>query len=296
MIKAKDNFLVIETSKTSLILEIRDFDDPLTPFNKGKKFVSQYYYGFSNECPDLVPSIANIPGHGSTNDYNRNLLISSTYGNGNQKEPLLLIKNLDNTFINRFFYKEYKIFKGPKEMKGPHTRDVLETLEIVEVDDLLNIELHHYYSIVKDLDIIISKKEIRNLNKKDCNVCRLFSLELPIKSTDLSVQTFDGTWLYERSRHVTNVTSGASINQDTKKVTFPNQLPAGQYRRSGLCSHDFRSRIKCRLYGHCRCHRLRYSLFRTSGRSGTGHQIHDAHSFGFDDHPRRSQLYPQRCR
>ena len=33
---------------------------------------------------------------------------------------------------------------------GPHTRNIEETLDIVEYDEIVKIELHTYYSICKD--------------------------------------------------------------------------------------------------------------------------------------------------
>lgn len=208
MINLVDNFIILETKSTSLIFEIKDYDDSSTPFNKGKKYITQYFYGFKQEAPKLERTSSVLPGHGSNNDYNVDHLISSTYGNGNNKEVSLLIENSDNTYVNRFFYQEYNVIKGGKEVKGPHARNALETLEIIEVDDSLNLELHMYYSIFDDSDVIVSKREIINKNKKECNILRLFSLELPICSGSLSVETFDGQWLYERTRHISNVNNG----------------------------------------------------------------------------------------
>lgn len=208
MIRFENNFIIVDTINSSLVFEIKDFFDKASPFNKGKKYITQFYYGFKQGCPKLENSDNVLPSYGACDDYNSDHLISSSYGNGNQKEPLLLIDNNDKTYINRFFYKTFNIHKGSMKIKGPHTRDVLETLEIIEVDETVNLELHHHYSILKNSDVIISKKEIVNKGDKECNILRLFSLELPIKSLDLSVETFDGSWLYERNRHISRIQSG----------------------------------------------------------------------------------------
>jgi len=208
MIKIDQKFILIETKNTSLAFEIKDYNDERTPFNKGKKYVTQYYYGFKNELKNLTPTAGVLPANGSTNDYNGDKLISSTFGNGNNKECLLLIENSDNTLVNRFFYSSCRVFDGPKDIEGPKTRNVKETLEIIEVDEIANLELHHYYSIVEDSDVIVSKKEIINKSEKPCNILRAFSLELPISSVSLDVETFDGSWLYERTRHVTSIGDG----------------------------------------------------------------------------------------
>ncbi|MCQ2742892.1 MAG: alpha-galactosidase [Bacilli bacterium] len=208
MIRQQDNFLLIETNDLLLAFEIKPYEDARTPFNKGKKFITQFYYGLKENCPKLEPSALLLPAHGSNDDYNPDFFISSTYGNGNNCEPLLLIENSDNTLVNRFFYKGFNIINGPKEIKGPHTRNVKETLEVIEEDEVLGLELHHYYSLVEGSNVIASKKEVVNKGKKPCSIKRLFSLELPINSNDLEFESFDGAWLFERSRHVTEVVNG----------------------------------------------------------------------------------------
>jgi len=208
MIEIKDNFILIKTKTTSLIFEVRDFLDESTPFYKNKRFITQYYYGFTKDEPELVNTVNNLPGRGSCNDYNVNPLISSSYGNGNNLEPLLLLKNSDGTYINRFFYKGYKVIEGAKDIEGPHARKVSKTLVISEYDEVLNIELNHYYSIFEDSDVIVSKKEVVNHSSKPFNIERLFSLELPIKCNELDVASFDGSWLFERTRHISKVTNG----------------------------------------------------------------------------------------
>ena len=77
-------------------------------------------------------------------------LISSSNGNGNNTEPLVLIENADDTIINRFFYKSSRIIKGGIDTPGPHSRDVEQTIEIIEEDKEAKIELVHLFSIFKN--------------------------------------------------------------------------------------------------------------------------------------------------
>ena len=51
MIKINENIISIETTNTSLILAVLDYDDPRTPFNHNKKYVRQLYYGLTNKKP-----------------------------------------------------------------------------------------------------------------------------------------------------------------------------------------------------------------------------------------------------
>lgn len=210
MIKVTNDFLFLNTKKTSLVLEIKPFifEDVK---DTSKKFVTQRYYGNKINQPfDSREPLLQI--FGSNLDFNRDYLISSSFGDCNNLEPSLIISN-DNTYTHRFFFKEAKIIQGAKEINGPHVRNVNETLEIIEIDDISNIELHTYYSLCSDSDIITVKKEIINNSNSIINVNRLFSLMCPIEGRNIEITTLDGEWLDERNVHRTTLNSGVFINQ-----------------------------------------------------------------------------------
>lgn len=206
MIKINENIISIETRNTTLVFGVYDYDDPRTIFNQNKKEICQIYYGLTNKKPDRI-NFEYKKGHGSNDEYDLNKLIFTTNGSGNNCETSLLLKNSDGTNINRFFFKDAKIIKGGVDVLGPKTRNVSETLDIVLEDEVLNLELHIYYSVCKDSDVISVKRKLIN-HGQTCYINRLTSLECPIPSNDLRVYTFDGKWLYERSRHFVDIESG----------------------------------------------------------------------------------------
>lgn len=213
MIKFAGNFIYLETLNSLLIFEIKPFifDDPA--FNsEDKKIITQRYYGPKKDLGVLSIEKSLMNPGGSNYDYNDNNLIYSYFGDGNNNETSLLILNSDNSYTNRFYYKEAKIINGGVSVKGPHTRNVKETLDIVEVDVTSKLELHHYYSLCDDNDVISVKTEIRNNNDKDCCVERIYSLETPISSRNVKVYTYDGAWLEERYRHEVTLNSGVFVN------------------------------------------------------------------------------------
>lgn len=211
MIKVDNNFIFLETKNTLLIFEIKDYCYEYG-VSRGDKIIVQRYYGLKKDFNSLKNSKALLCPHGSCQDYNFDFNISSSFGDGNNSEFSLLILNSDNTFVNRFFYKDFSIVKE-KVMDGPRTRNVKETIDIVTYDKVANLELHHYYSICDDSDVIVSKKELVNKGEKSCNVKRLMSLQLPIDSKKLKIYTYDGEWLNERQRHEVTLNSGVFINQ-----------------------------------------------------------------------------------
>lgn len=221
MIRIENQFIYIDTKSTSMVLEVKPYLDERTDFYKDRSFVTLRYYGKkTNQTFEPSKPLINVTG--SNDDYNIDYLISSSNGNGNNEEPLVLIENTDGTIVNRFFYKSARVIKGGVDTKGPHSRDVLETLEIVEEDDFAHVELVHYFSIFKDSNVIASKKLIRNKNKKNIAVLRAFSLELPIYSKDITFYSFDGSWLFERSRHEARI-KGGSYMIDSKIGSSSNR-------------------------------------------------------------------------
>ena len=208
MIKTNDNFIYLETKNTLLVLEIMPINlKDQTFFNK-YSYIIQNYYGPKIVLCNIKPSNSLLNPFGSNDEYNLNKLISSSYGNGNNSEVSILLKNYDHSFINRFYYKEFNIIEGGVYIDGPHARNVSQTLEIVEVDDVVNLELHTYYSLFSNSDIIAVKRKLINRADEVVEIKRLFSLECPIDTRELIVNTFDGKWLYERTRHQTKLTNG----------------------------------------------------------------------------------------
>ena len=133
MIEIDKPFIAVNTKETSFIFEIKDYKDDRTSFNKGKLYITQRYYGKSIDVSSLKVSEPKVCPHGSCDDYNQDSVITSFYGDGNNKEPSILLENSDGTYVNRFFFKDAKVIKGAIEVKGPHTRNVKETLEIIRL-------------------------------------------------------------------------------------------------------------------------------------------------------------------
>ena len=213
MIKIMGDFILLETKNNYLLFEIKKYYYNNEEFNKNDKFfVTQRYFGVKKEL-DFTPIEPHILPAGSCQDTNNDFLIFSSFGNGNNAEPSLLMVNSDNSFTNRFFFKKANIIKESKLPFGPHPRDIDETLEIIEEDEFAKLELHIYYSLFKDSDVIAVYKELINKGEKPCNIKRFLSLECHIDSKDLSISTYDGKWTQERKRNTLRLNSGVFINQ-----------------------------------------------------------------------------------
>lgn len=210
MIKIAYPFIIAETLNSQIIFEIKPFDDKSSPFHKGKTYVTQRHFGKKIDVSNLASIKPNINRYGSNEDYNLDLLLSSSVGNGNNSEPSIILDTKDNSYTNRFFYKKAEVIKGEINTPGPHSRDVTETLIITEEDEVSKIEIEHIYSFFSDSDVIAVKTRLINKGD-DLIINRLCSLELPIASRNLDIYSFDGKWLKERMRHLTNLECGTYI-------------------------------------------------------------------------------------
>ena len=216
MIRFENNFIYLQSKSLTLVFEVKQFyfDNCEYQDPHNRRYIIQRYFGPTSELPECFePSKKVTPPQGSCRDYNTDYLISSSFGDGNNSEPAVIIYNSDNSFTNRFFFHSARKVEKEIKIKGPHTRNISETLEIVELDDVANIEIHHYYSVCEDSDVFVSKKVLVNNGDLPINLRRLASLEMPIEHPNVKIHSYDGAWLCERERREVYLKSGAYVNQ-----------------------------------------------------------------------------------
>ena len=210
MIKIIKPFIVLETKNTQIVFEIKPFEDSRAEFMRGKSFVIQRHYGHKINVDELQPSKPEINLGGACEDYIVEPRISSAVGDCNNNESFIILDLKEESYTNRFFYKDAEIIKGGVDVIGPHSRNVKESLIITEEDEVSKVEIQHIYSIFEDSDVIAVKTRLNN-HGDDLKINRLMSLQLPINSIDLDVYSFNGRWLFERMRTITNIKDGAFI-------------------------------------------------------------------------------------
>lgn len=237
MIKIAYPFIYLENKATSLIFEVKPFSyEEQSPFY-GKNIITIRYYGPKLKENNFAESPSFINKKGSNDHHHLESVITSTFGDGNNKTPSLLIENTNQTYINRFFFKECRVIKEPLKIIGPHARHPLETLEIIEDDDFNKVSIHTYYSLFSNSSVIAVKKKIVNQNDKPITLLKAASLELALPTHDLSVYSFDGAWLYERSRHETRLSAGTFVIDSKSGSSSHHQNPFFQI-------HDHQSDLK----------------------------------------------------
>ena len=210
MIKINFPFIVLETPNTQMVFEVKPFVDFNSDFHKEKSYIIQRHYGEKIDVSSLKPSEPQINRGGSNEDYITDPRISSSVGDGNNREPSIILEGQENSYTRRFYYKNAEIIKGGVLVEGPHARNVKETLIISEEDEISKVEIQHLYSVFEDTDVIAVKSKLINRGE-DLKIDRLCSLELPINSKHLQVYSFDGRWLQERMRHKSSIDCGSFV-------------------------------------------------------------------------------------
>ena len=232
MIKINNNNIVLNTKNTSLVIEIKSFDDNASPFILGRKYLTLFYYGLKKDEPTFNPSNQKLNWSGSCNDYSYDLNMLNTFGDCNAVEGSLLIKNVDGSFVNRFFFKNAKVIKEKVKHNYPHARNVAETLLITEEDKEAGLTLETYYSLFNDSDVIAVKRRLINNNKKSISIENISSLQLPLSSNELDIYTYDGCWTNERNRHETKLSSGVFINESVLFTSSHKHNPFVQIKNT----------------------------------------------------------------
>ncbi len=213
MIKIFEDHIRLETPNTSLVLSIKSFDDAATPYNKGRYYLALFYYGDKASEPTYSLTGKKINYSGSCNNYSYDTNMTNTFGDCNAVRGCLLVKNVDKTYVNRFFYEEAYVIENEVDNHLPHSRDVLETLVIVEEDKEAELVLKTYYSIFSDSDVIAVKKELINNNDESVSINNIASLQISLFTKEVEVFTYDGSWIEERTRHSVKLNSGVFVNE-----------------------------------------------------------------------------------
>ena len=127
-----------------------------------------------------------------------------TSGVADFREPSMQLMDENGMSACECYYKDYKIYKGKKPLKGlPATygdEDDVTSLEVYCHDPLNGLEITLQYSVFEKLDIITRSVKVQNKGKSPLELRRLLSLSVDLDHKDFDMITLNGTWA--RERHV----------------------------------------------------------------------------------------------
>ncbi len=133
--------------------------------------------------------------------YDYHALEYSYFGSGDFRTTSLRIKNGDGNSVTGFKYVSHKIIKGVVDISPIPTGrpdDKTQTLDIKLIDVTTNCELHLYYTVFYDCDVITRRASVKNCSKCDVVVEKLMSCCLDLPGNDYDTITLSGSHGYER--------------------------------------------------------------------------------------------------
>ena len=127
----------------------------------------------------------------------------SFYGYGDFRATALRVLDLSSgSDITNYAFKEARSFLGRKELNGlPYSEGDCETLELVYEDSVTESELHLYYTVFYDTDVISRYFSLENNGNKELKILKAMSLSLDLPNGDYDLISLCGRYARERTAH-----------------------------------------------------------------------------------------------
>ncbi len=127
----------------------------------------------------------------------------SFFGSGDFRAAAWKIRNADGISATEFEYKSHKVFLGKPDLNGLPTADGsgVKTLDVVLWDSLNELELHLYYTVYFDCDVIARSALLKNKGKRDVKIEKSMTLTLDLPHMNFDMITLDGYYRSERTLH-----------------------------------------------------------------------------------------------
>ncbi len=134
----------------------------------------------------------------------------STYGKGDFRKPAMQLLSHDDVFTTDFKFKNASVTKIKPELKGlPSSYGDSETLTVILSDEFIGAELHLFYTVFSECNVITRSVRLINKSKNPIKIRSIMSMQLDIPDEgEYSMLTFDGAWTRERYKHEHPINSG----------------------------------------------------------------------------------------
>ncbi len=152
-----------------------------------------------------------------------------TTGRGDYRNSAIVVSGTSGRTTNDFRYSFHRIFEGAAELNGlPHldcNTENVQTLEIILQDIVTKAEVHLFYSVFEDVDVISRNTVIVNKSESNINVSKCASMSLDFEFSDFDMISLYGRWANERSVERIPLRHGQNIISSTRGASGHHSNP-----------------------------------------------------------------------
>lgn len=153
-----------------------------------------------------------------------------SYGNGDYREPAIVVLQENGSRITDFTYHSYEIVEGKENLKNlPNTyvenSNEAKTLKIYLKDELIGATLTLSYTIFKDYDVITRNAHIKNESDEKLVLERFLSASLDFKEPDFQIVHLSGAWSRERHVEISEINQNKFVIDSKRGTSSVNSNP-----------------------------------------------------------------------
>ena len=229
MIEISENYIKIDTPKTTLLYQIkRAHNNPDWDTAHFSKWLEPVYYGKrirNSKNYDLLST--------KTHTFNSSV---SCMGNFDSREPLISVENSDGSLVSDFaFYSARKKDFPAQYPDLPSAHTSAETVEIIYYDKRERLRLINEVSVFSDTDVIVGRFRLVNEGKKKIRILRLMSLQLDLYGDDYTMYSLDGEWGRERMLTERKLGIGVALTESLAGMSSHAHNPFFMLKGNRFC-------------------------------------------------------------
>ena len=211
-----ENYIKIDTPKTSLIYKVETVPPEELFYETFKRYLKPIHYGKKLRDYDNYEYL-------SARDNTKNTSVSC-FGNFDKREPMLLIENADGSLVNDFDFVKAEFTDSLETGDFPSAHTVDKIIKITYEDPRCKLRLINYLCTFVDTDAIVSSYKLENFGQT-VKIRKLMSLQCDLNGADFFLYSFHGDWISERFLEKRKLGTGLTVNESLSGMSSHEHNP-----------------------------------------------------------------------
>ncbi|GER73661.1 alpha-galactosidase [Weizmannia acidilactici] len=224
----------LQTQHTSYIFHVMK-NKQLGQLYYGKRINHRESFGHLFE-PRFRPNVVNV--YPDDQHFSLTTLKQEypAYGTGDFRYPAYMVKQANGSRITNFEYKGYRLIKGKPKLEGlPATyvesSEEAETLDILLTDELLQVDLHLFYTVFDQYNAITRSVKFFNRGAQTIELPVAMSMSIDLPDAEYVMMQLSGSWARERHLYERKLQPGVQSISSTRAASSAQQNPFFALRR-----------------------------------------------------------------